>query len=767
MKGFLLLFITIFLAALTTNAQLVDSVLNKAQQQLATETVYIQYNKEEYFLGDTIWCKAYIQTDGNSAFATSLKIQLLDTKGTPVAEELFPVFSGIAAGQVFIPKNISSGRYFIRAFTDIAVNKQDPSLAFVQPLLIRNQQQESAPSFISKPRLTAHWSSERQPVLTGISNELFFSITDQFYQPAVAEVYLVSNKNDTVCTATSSEYGIGKLIFTAIEGETYTALVYGKKDSLRYPVPTAKEGIDLSANPISNGYFVSINQTKNNLKKPAYLVGEMNFSNVLTQSLSGKKQQNITLATDSLPTGILRLLVLDAAYHTLAEKFVFVYHADSSAVFSSRNMSVTKTGDTSWLSNHVLPKTETNISVAATYENNNLFYPKQNIAARIWFTGYFKKPLPVVNSLFADPNAVLVHVCNTYLNVLDLHKPVWSQMLLATSAKDTMQKPAYLHFSGRMVDKNNNPVAIKKGTLNFILQTADSAKKYWSVPVAANGSFKEEGLVFTDSAKIFYQLTGDLDNDKRISLNSPATLTTEMRFANDDLSFLSDYPDLKTDTLIKETVIILSDSSKTEKPMASTNTLADVSVIAYKTLRQKTNELEKRYVKGVFDREASRRLDLINDPPLNKGMSVLDYFFLYSPGPYPKPIVYFLNEGQISRDELAYVTVNQVALIKFYKNFVMASGNDALVVYLKKSEDVPSIQHEGIGKSFFVLPGYSSARVSSTLFWNPEIISGINQAFRIALPQKNELQNGPLLITVEGVDADGLPIYYMKRITAW
>jgi hypothetical protein len=69
----------------------------------------------------------------------------------------------------------------------------------------------------------------------------------------------------------------------------------------------------------------------------------------------------------------------------------------------------------------------------------------------------------------------------------------------------------YVQIKGRMY---TNGQAIRAGqSIALIMQGKDSSKQYFMLPVKQDGSFNQRGMIFFDTARLFYQLTGD----KRLS----------------------------------------------------------------------------------------------------------------------------------------------------------------------------------------------------------------------------------------------------------
>ena len=128
----LLIAITLFLTALClkSNAQkITDSVLKSILKTAATvadmkpiEKLYVQTDKPNYMLGDTIRLKAYLM---NADYLTGsqksglLYVQFDDESGKMVKRVLFPVVDGLSWGDIILDSiEIPKGNYTLRAYTN-------------------------------------------------------------------------------------------------------------------------------------------------------------------------------------------------------------------------------------------------------------------------------------------------------------------------------------------------------------------------------------------------------------------------------------------------------------------------------------------------------------------------------------------------------------------------------------------------------------------------------------------------------------------------
>lgn len=127
------------LAVLTAyKAEDLAEVLNKKlfafSQENPDANLYVHTDKNIYFVGETIWFKAYML--GNSELPNEvLFLRLVDAKNNIVLKQQFPVYDIRANGNITLPDSLAEGNYQLYAYTDKMINF-DPSLCFSQQISI-------------------------------------------------------------------------------------------------------------------------------------------------------------------------------------------------------------------------------------------------------------------------------------------------------------------------------------------------------------------------------------------------------------------------------------------------------------------------------------------------------------------------------------------------------------------------------------------------------------------------------------------------------
>jgi len=97
-----------------------------SQKPVDFQKLYLHTDREFFFEGDTLWFAAYL-VNGQSHLTSNedcnLYVDIINSKGDIVQNELFVILSGTASGCVILNREkIKEGNYILRAYTDYLKN---------------------------------------------------------------------------------------------------------------------------------------------------------------------------------------------------------------------------------------------------------------------------------------------------------------------------------------------------------------------------------------------------------------------------------------------------------------------------------------------------------------------------------------------------------------------------------------------------------------------------------------------------------------------
>ncbi|HEX5024414.1 MAG TPA: hypothetical protein VFV68_04045 [Agriterribacter sp.] len=246
---------------LLQHAQAQNNAVADLQQQFKqynehsfTEKVYLHVDRNFYVAGEIIWFKAYV-TDGVMGYTSNLsKIAYVDVIGknnNPYLQAKIALNNGLGNGSFYLPANIPSGTYKIRAYTNWMKNA-DPDYYFEKSLTIINTLADTGlPPVDSATGFHIQFFPEGGNLVAGIESKVAFRMTDKNGK-GVNDFsgVLVDNNTDTILHFKPLHAGIGTFIFTPLSGHTYTPYINSASvEALTGNMPEA----------LSNGYVMQLN----------------------------------------------------------------------------------------------------------------------------------------------------------------------------------------------------------------------------------------------------------------------------------------------------------------------------------------------------------------------------------------------------------------------------------------------------------------------------------------------------------------------------
>ncbi len=123
MKRFVTVACTILSLLCKTNAQNIDSTIEKYANEYGNERTYLHYDKSTYAPGETVWYKAYlIQGIYPVTDSKTLYVDWTDDKGNLLLHSLGPIVDAVSIGQFDIPASYTGKFIHIKAYTKWMLN---------------------------------------------------------------------------------------------------------------------------------------------------------------------------------------------------------------------------------------------------------------------------------------------------------------------------------------------------------------------------------------------------------------------------------------------------------------------------------------------------------------------------------------------------------------------------------------------------------------------------------------------------------------------
>lgn len=393
----------LFLAALKAYTSPIDSLLcfvrniQSYNQLFPREQVYLHFDNTGYFMGETIWFKAYVVSPQGfkpTELSRVLYVELLTPQGRVLQTQKLKIENGQCHGQISLSELLHAGFYEVRAYTALMLNWEDDSGfsrvfpifnapkeegKYENPRMVKLSHTERLPEMREEAPKVKHVNVEFFPeggnMVEGILSSIAFKATDKQGNALNIKGKVFNQKGDVVGMFQTQHNGMGKFNLIPGVGEKYYAEVgvAEKEKTQRIELPMAlKEGYTMSVNNLRDENIV-IQLNRNVLTDTTQVMGLTIMCRgevVIFKPVDWKGENTalLTIPKGQLSEGINQLTLFDTQGRTHAERLAFIP-----------------------------PKSKINISLVE--ENKNNIKPKEKVSLNFKVTDEFGLPLSTTFSL--------------------------------------------------------------------------------------------------------------------------------------------------------------------------------------------------------------------------------------------------------------------------------------------------------------------------------------------------------------------------------
>ncbi|MDQ6757090.1 MAG: hypothetical protein M3004_09150, partial [Bacteroidota bacterium] len=740
--NFLRNYLLVFLLIISVNlkAQRFDSTLKKLDAEYRQEKLYLHFDRSFYNPGETIWFKAYLFA-GNfpSLISKTLYTELVDAKGKILQRITAPVVMSSAAGSLVIPQDVG-GNLIVRAYTKWMLNF-DSSFLYTKAISILPFQKSAGKLSSSATKInnvapatssiSLQFFPEGGDLVQGIESRVAFKATDHNGMPLNISGEILDSKGKRITPFVSLHDGMGIFNFAPAIAEQYKAVWYERAQKHEMPLPSAKQnGIVLEVNNLTTQIEFKINHTINAPYPFVYIVAQMNQQLVYRAKANIGKTTTVsgTIPVENLPSGIIQITVFTPDEKPVAERIVFANSTDYSFM-TDLNSPVKDIGKRkkNVIQIDVPDTVSCNLSVAITDADINPVQTDDNIYSHILLTsdikGYVYNPAYYFSS---DADSVANHL-DLVMMTNGWRRFKWEDALAAHFPKLNYLPENYLSIEGQVQGLSKTQLSGK--AINTIIELKNKNKQFLTLPVQPTGKFLISGLIFYDTAKMYYQF----NNDKDKTLTSRASFDIKSNLLKDPLNIVPDntlfaaisQPDTQVTIKSKEVYREEINQLSNEK----IKTLKTVVITAKKKTQKEI--LDEEYTSGFFSGGDSRIILPEDDPAFLSSPNLLSYLQSRIAGLQisvngidasvtwrGSPTAIFVNEiQQQDVSQIMTLPMSDIALVKIFSPpFFGASGagaGGAIAVYLKKGA---SANDRVKGLDYTMISGYTPAKE----FYSPD-----------------------------------------------
>jgi len=779
------------------------------------EKVFLHANQEYYSSGETIWYKAYVMAYGKpTAISKILYVQLTDTSGNVIIQNMLPLLEGKANGEMDINHRIKTGWYRLSAFTSWMMNFGQQAY-YQQRIYINNlSDSTSAHNLKENIKKTYHitFYPEGGDLINGELSKIAFHALDENGLPATVDGIIKDNTNKTSVKLITLHNGMGEFIIDASSADSYTATV-------RFP-DGSQQNIKLPEVK-STGICLQASQSADNIHlKVAYSGPKEKFENCILAAIENSGQiitcplrlssgiNEFDLRKSSFSTGILRLTIFDGAGVPQTERILFINKHDlqftrlrtDTLSFLPRNLNSFSTVIRDNAGNPVSGNFSVSVTDGDAFNDKN----SQNIFSALLLSPELRGEIYNPAYYFTNESDSLAQQLDLVMLTNGWRHFSWQKIL--NNESDQIQYPVEqsAYIAGRVID--NGTLQINKYKFKIMIINQDSSRFMGYITPDSAGRFIIKDFDHTGISDIYLQATDKKGHVKKMPIKILKTL-------NDSLQQVKSYS-FDGRAIPNLSKYYLSSAKKQEQNLIPADGIMLKTVNVKDRKITPTEKLIAQHVSPNYHSYREFTLDLINKPTLDIGF--IDYIrgkfqnlqvlgdnvhpvFIYrggntlqssssspqssSNGDMP---FFYVNEKLVNYPFVADIPMEDIAMIRFMPPpvpFAPYNGGNigAIMVYTKiNSDDIKKITPPNdfdhyVFNGFsitreFGAPDYSKENLEKTatndnrltLFWNHDLNTDSNGVLKFRFYNSDSAKK--FRVIIQGMDRQGRLVYLQQVV---
>ena len=789
-------------------AQTIENSINLLGTNFPQEKIHIQFDKESYLPGETIWFKAYLFEENlPSERSTNFYAALYDEQGKLIQQQISPVFNSSSDGYFTIPDSLQSTQLICRAYTGWMLNF-DTSLLFSQAIKIISSKEPAVKGNAYKTT-SLRFFPEGGDIIESAVNTVAFKASYNNGLPFYFEGTIKKQETGEVMMPLNILHdGMGKFDLDFQPGDKYYAEWVdnnGIKQQTWLPVAKSR-GVSLKLTVQKDKlYFNLVNKTGGDLLHVLMYMYQKVFYKT-SISVSATEPFTGMVPVSALPSGTMQLTVFDANWQPVAERVAFINNNNFAinAAVNIKGISTQNRGKNS-IEILVADTVPANMSLSISDADMNSEVTNNTIVSNFLLKGDVKGYIHNPAFYFTNnTDAALRIKLDLVMLTNGWRRYNWADMMMKKMPAIKFVADEYLGVYGQ-IGKDIMDKIEKEERVNLIIKTADSTNNFYSIRPDKAGLLKQIGLVFYDTARVYFSLNKNKTNNNQIAF-SKFNFTYPV---SNSINNYKDYllPDtagmiFSPNTALFQYYIVNNGIKKYNEE----KTLKGVTVKTGGRRNWQNDPLlkmDEKYTSGMFTAGAlGYSVDVVHDEKSWTKLDIYNYLRSTMPSLYignfnltsgrsltysGKQVLIYIDEQQMTTSDLENLSLSQVAYMKLIPYF-LGSGPEgsssglmpALSVYTRKGDDLidrrPTEKDLGLVKiagysaiKEFYSPDYTENNTTTgtdartTLLWLPYIFTDAANR-KVPITFYNNDFTKKMRIVLEGINDEGKMIRIEKII---
>ncbi len=499
-----------------TPMQQLDSLAGKYIRSLrshAEERVYLQTDRPVYRAGELVFFKAFVvnAVSGKPSRQSNLLfVELVDERDSIRNRFLLNAGSFKTDGSFSLPDTITSGHYWLRAYTRLSLQHAAAPMAVAALYVINSLQPDPHPPTITKALPVAdiqdsvlvQFFPEGGTLVGGATTLVAIRTTDTKGNPVAANGFVKDEKDSVVATVNTNAAGLGKFRFFCWTWRKYQLHLQrsGRKD-LRYTLPAVNLfGAQLAVHEV-NGVRklrVLLEDSVFRRDKVTYVLGVAGDS--LCFSGVGRGSYDLVIPEYRFPKGVAHFILFDEKQQKLSERAVYIKGNETSVQLTSDKP-------------NYAAREKVNVLLQITDANNRPQVASFSVEVNDITRAAFYEPLKPIASVNQENTATAI---TDFAGNKHRSEEDW-ELLLLTQKNNLLQvdmrypipesvtvtEDSSFYLSGKVLDDRNRPQAKKIVTVFADLKT----KLFETDTTDAEGRFSFPFTAYDDQTRFNLQVT--------------------------------------------------------------------------------------------------------------------------------------------------------------------------------------------------------------------------------------------------------------------
>ena len=323
-----------------------EQYMNQAQtfaDNYPREKAYLHFDNTSYYVGDTIWFKAYVTLAEKQVFSSisrPLYVELVDQAGHVTDKQIIKLSQGEGNGQFVLPQSMLSGYYEVRAYTRWMLAFSDPqyfSRTFPVYQLSHSDQLERSistyelsPSMEKRPeetreKLSLRFFPEGGQLVEGVTSQVAFKAESKNEGNLQLSGTLYTKEGQEITSFETLHDGMGAFEYTPSALPAIAKVNFQGKQ-YEFTLPKALPSgyiLKVGNNAGAISVTVSCNAATPQDTLAVFISHQGRPHAYQLIHCQANKPQQFTVLSRKLPAGVLQISLLNRAGNTLCDRFVF------------------------------------------------------------------------------------------------------------------------------------------------------------------------------------------------------------------------------------------------------------------------------------------------------------------------------------------------------------------------------------------------------------------------------------------------------------